>query len=528
MSNATDSEPASKVSPLNALISHHIFLFPFEWKPKDKTKIGDLSIFGKDNEKPNWERQTLKDTPNNKNLLYNEYQYFYDFVRKVLYDDGNEKSPIRHYKYKSEHLQYEIKKGEDTFTLDVDKILLNLYNTGVGTLSFHLSNKEYIEPNDILKINEYGRRIYPPFLDGQGKSPLLADSIKILKGGEEILATNFQQNSADIPPKNIENSLVKHFLPNEQTIDYEPVLDDRMFVLCWYGNKIANGISQKSNKEDYDFYKKDNPVGDFWYKYLFVDTKYEGVANDDFRKDLLEKQTYTRWTNYNTLYGVSRYSFVCLTKEYENMGATYIVDHMKTIYYRIVELVLVQRASVLHFSELVTSASELEENNTDGEIAEEIRNLYKRYIQFVNKFYFRAVTAQEQGIELYELVKKNMRIDDDVKDLDNEIGELHGYASMLEEKRNNRLLTSLSIIGALLIIPTFITGYFGMNVMPKEQESFLQGSTYIYWVIGLLISTAIASFCFLKTRKKWLQWLIAILILLFSFCVLSKPFFSTN
>lgn len=42
---------------------------------------------------------------------------------------------------------------------------INLYATGVGFLSFYLKNEDCTQnsPEDILAINQYGRRIMPPF-----------------------------------------------------------------------------------------------------------------------------------------------------------------------------------------------------------------------------------------------------------------------------------------------------------------------------------------------------------------------------
>ena len=61
-------------------------------------------------------------------------------------------------------------------------------------------------------------------------------------------------------------------------------------------------------------------------------------------------------------------------------------------------------------------------------------------ILFLNKLYFKEVTAQDQGIELYNQAMKVMDIEKYMNDLNHEITQLHTYVTMQKEKeRNNKL-----------------------------------------------------------------------------------------
>jgi Mg2+ and Co2+ transporter CorA len=142
------------------------------------------------------------------------------------------------------------------------------------------------------------------------------------------------------------------------------------------------------------------------------------------------------------------------------------------------ELCLLHRATVLSFSDEVTHVSNLiEKKKSKNRISlEKIDDLYKHYILFINKIYFREVTAQEQGIEMYDMMQKIMRIPNDVKDLDKEIGELNHFASKEEAHNLTRLAT-------IFLIPTLIASLLGMNVIPgfKDLPKYLIFEGEIVW-----------------------------------------------
>lgn len=97
-------------------------------------------------------------------------------------------------------------------------------------------------------------------------------------------------------------------------------------------------------------------------------------------------------------------------------------------------------------------------------IAERIGSIYKEYIRFVNQIYFRSVTAQDQGIEMYNLLMKQLNTKEQIKDLDEEIGELHEYISLLIDQKRNENSEWLNILATLLLPAGIITGLFGMNM----------------------------------------------------------------
>lgn len=444
---------------------------------------------------------------------------------------------IANYEYDipAEHWTYRIDvPGAKEYVLNVDSILLHLYNNGVGVISFHLNNRseEQSSPQDILNINQFGRRVYPPFFavepDTVGtpyqynpggfeqglrtvKGMELANKISLGPEGlfDDFARYTFEENLKEqlfIIPRFISGLFpginLTHYKQTEEAgIHLSPILDDRMFVVCWYGNnKLAEGL------QGWDKSKKQYPEGDYtykwdewWFKFIYVDGGQKTCQNEVLTKKLTEACTNDRWVGYGTLYGTTRYSLVCLTKSLKSLGnSAFLVNHMQTMYYKMAELALVQRACVLRFSDEVTEISSLKEPDVET-LSAKVSSLYLQYIRFVNKIYFREVTTQEQGIELYDKLHQAMCLPKHVEDLDNEIAELHTYVSMLEERKRNRDLAMLTRIGAVFIVPSFIAGFLGMNIFDTEQPV---SRASVLLIIAIMMMPLIIFYFFYGKKKQ--------------------------
>jgi len=385
---------------------------------------------------------------------YNEFAYFHDFARDTFFNMEEFKEKATSYYFhkkikKDTKFRLTIKDAKE-YELDLKGLSLRLFDTGIAILSIELENYKYSKIDEILKINNFGRRVYPQFLGDnftqETKDTFLADKIEI--DGYEIENFNYAEVPKDIK---IAEYILDILGENSFTTQKEargkyliqPSVDDRMFVLSWYKNKELTDACKSYKYKDMDR----------WYEYVFVDGNTKTIYSSKMQKSLVEESTYDRWMDAGTLYGISRYSFVCLA------DSDFTLTHIKTMYFQMFTLLLAQRATILRFSDEVTALSNIDEDKIDNQIS----NLYKNYIRFVNKLYFREVTPQDQGLEIYNQARKILKIDDDIKDLDNEIDELHRYATMLEDNKRTRKMDSLSKLGYIFLPPTFIAGFFGMN-----------------------------------------------------------------
>ncbi len=488
--------------------SKHIFLFPFSWRTDDKT-ANISSIDRSIQSDKSWKRDIykIKDA-----TTFNESVYFYDFVKEALYDYGGDDNLLRHYEYQlGDAPTYTIDiQGENApIVLDVSDIILNLYTTGVGILSFHFHNtkKEQSSFDKILKINEFGRRVFPQFLDIetgiQGtKGAFLAEKITLNIGNKTItddLAEAYPPKSGYSERINL-SRIILDILPQglNASKSIKPILDDRMFVICWYGNdELINDLSTfNEEKERYNYTQSDE-----WYQMLFVDKGELTVQNHQMQKVLLEKHSYARWIEQQQLFGITRYSFMALTKGTEPW---LIPSHVTTIYYKMIELAIAQRISALNFAQKATEIAKFKGDTKD--VSTKVNDLFKAYIQFQNCLYFREVTAQEQGIEMYNMMQDILRTERDVKELDQELDELNQYANMLEERKQTKAANLFALIATIFLPASLIAGILGMNTMPSPIADYLFNGNFhppfITSIVLMGIFTGLAVYLYKRTFKQ--------------------------
>ena len=163
------------------------------------------------------------------------------------------------------------------------------------------------------------------------------------------------------------------------------------------------------------------------------------------------------------------------------------------MYYQMAILCLAQRASVLRFSYEVSLITDQLEENKDA--TRDIKDLYKNYIQFINKIYFREVTSQLQGIEMYNQFQNVMGLEKDVKDLDSEIRELHTYISMVEQ-------SNLSKVAVWFLPAGVLVGILGMNTF--AEGTFRFETNDIDWLsIGWIVIVIVFSVLFTLTMIQY-------------------------
>ncbi|RYC70032.1 hypothetical protein [Spirosoma sordidisoli] len=511
--------------------SHHIFLFPFRWDYKTRSKaggplkntlfeqrtyLGDIEkLFATHNlytegELPfdphlYWKRFNFN---MNRGRDYNEFTYFNEPVRDVIYDpkipEGEPYDQILlQYDYQFVKASYAItvanKTDADnpskTYTLSVTDIVLNFYQSGVGIISFHGDNFDHAGLNDILRINESGRRIYPPFLGDHGsagevptqppQTNNLATSIALTLDNATLTEdfafynTGWQSvnNNPERLPRFIHALLGGRFTTTEADTDQlteyvlvKPIIDDRMFTLCWYSNPDWVGQLTKNQAPldtDIPVYAYERDAD--WLSYVFVDPERGGsLANKRLLTQLNRHHTYDRWVEYGTLFGITRYSFVALTGS--DFGAKYVLPHIQTMYFQMVMLVLIQRASLLRFAQEATDLASLSPDS-NSRLDRNVEGLYEKYLTFINKMYFRDVTAQEQGIELYDRLAEAIELDKEVDITRRNIDELNKYVALKSESGTKRRLSLLTLLVSTFSIPSFLLTYYGMDFIKQGWDN---------------------------------------------------------
>ncbi|MFA5454867.1 MAG: hypothetical protein WC272_06075 [Sulfurimonas sp.] len=441
------------------LYSYHTFMLPFKYK-------------GKESVIENWCK--LDDAK----VDYNQQAYFHKFFIKSMFDNCEIYENIKYktFTLKTKDLKKygsdEIRRHSKIYKLGIEKLSLRIFDDfKVGILSFHLENKIYKDKEEILEINEYGRRIYPEYLDDANNCNLVAEYIKL----DDISETFNSKNENNTP---IISQIITKLIG-----DIQPAVDDRMFTISYLNNpKFANEV-----KENY-------LCNDKWYEYVFIDGDGKTVQSQTMQEELIKKTTYDRWKDYGTMYGLSRYSFVCLA------NSDFPLPHMKTMYFSMFSLLLMVRATLLKFADDV---SEIAKDIDTKDISGQVNDTYRDYIKFINKYYFREITAKDQGLELYEKALDILKIERDVKDLDAEIEELHRYVDLLEEKERTESMNKISKLGSYLLLPALISSFLGMNIIDfgKYKNCIVSEEVTIAVVIGTVFISAFIMPLFLKSKS---------------------------
>jgi len=476
--------------------SYHIFMFPFSLESEWDAASIDKMLKG-----ASWERKQFAYSEGDFASNFSEQGYFYEFSSGAVFDDPDSLNRIlATYRLRTEEgdtftININKRGNKKSYTLNVEKIELNIYDDKAAILSFHLRNSRYTDIKDILFINDYGRRIYPQYLangdDGdvdlqKTKDSFLADSISLALSSRPLLSEDFSSYAQkSLPPYRLPG-FIKGLLPKEMH-DCRWLLDDRMFVVSYFLNAdFANRMKKEYGKDGK--WLDPNRVELDWYQYVFVDNGGPTCQNNEMFKDLLEHATYKRWSEYGTFFGITRYSFTVLMNE-EN----FVLNHIKTMYYRMTSLVLAQRVLSLYYSREISEISkELDENKlTNKELRARVNTLNRDYLRFVNNVYFREVTPQDQGIELYDLLQDQMNIKRDEEGLSTEVEQLYHYITMTNDEQRNEEAEKLSFIATLFLVPTLISGIWGMNI----------GEAPLSYVIYAIVTTSVLAAIFILFQK---------------------------
>ncbi len=486
--------------------------------------------------------------------------------------DENKVMVFYEFDVKPDDDRYIIKTTAGTYELKLNGIGLHVYNSGVLILTINTENHRYNNIKDVLIINEYGRRIYPQFLSDKFpytdkvKAAFLADEIVI----DTVVAGKLSDNFSDYTaleerevhhhsygqfkrsfvvqmPKYIQGLFNSKFCfiqkhETAQSVRLNLLGDDRMFFQSWYGdNNFSSSIKilDKSKEREYvseveetiysefsfedSSFKKNvrkytSPDCDYqylksddWYAYMFGDKNGPSIANIEMQKKQSEYHTYARWAGYGTLFGFTRDSFVaasCDIPTLTKLNVPNLRDQMRTIYYQMAVLCLAQRASVLRFSSEVASLADLALNDRDTQLMRDVKIVYKNYIEFINKIYYREITPYIQGIEMYEKIQEVMCLDRHVKDLNQQLEDIFNYLQLEESEKLNK-------IAAAFLPVSLIVGVLGMSAISVDTlNNVVYSPGFINWRLTLLIGLTGAATIYsvgvilmqIITSKSILKW----------------------
>ena len=498
--------------------SYHIFYFPFIVRHGGEedaiVKAINATDFGY-----LWERS---EQSGEKRLmeLSDEKIYYHHFVHNALYDNGNNLlyndsqgknksdnnySLVLHCErkdIKSNCRTFRIKiDGKERYILDVDKITLDYYFTNVGILSLYISNVKYLSPQNILDINYYGRILYDLGFDGVLDFSICNSQYTDMPRKKNRNCCGAVKKNMLEHIKQLLDDFFKEIGFDASVLEYLPVFDNKMYVNCCYLNDDLGNLYKEDTIRDLS-----NEI--FWQNFVEVDAGSDfGCQNQEMRELLTRQNSYLRWQNYGTLYGITDRSFVCLCAD-SSFSQNVLLRNMRSVYSQMVKLVLIQRASLLAFSDSVSRANF---NADDADTADVIGKIYKNYIIYIKKIYFKDITSQVQGVELYKMLHDTFDINKHIEGFDNELSKINVYLSALKDSdKRDRQNNLFNLLAGLFLPATLVTSVLGMNDMLEKNKEIIQVlevpiSKYIISDLMIVIFISLVFWvlmCFNKTVRS--------------------------
>ncbi len=427
--------------------SSHVFLFPFIWENEKNSFFKYCSVA----EKAGWENIDVK---SNDEILprktekisveekFQQMQYFTHSAQKIVFNLGSDYA--KNYEFPFSEGFYELSKDDLVYKLELKSINLKICNTGVGILYFETANNTYCDIDSVKKINEYGRRIFPPYFadsiseDGEKIKTIpyiVADEIRLVVDGKEC-KTSFKKDF--IVERNFDVNYIPDFLsafiPECKENGVFPAIDDRMFVCCVVNDKQYSSLVLKYDSDSISEREAHNIAMDF-FEYVNVDLPGDCTCpTKEMLYSLLSSSVYSRWGSKGTLYAVTNHSFMCLSTG----EAVHINDNFLNLYALMVVVALSQRASIIYFDSLSSLISNPFSNGKKKINNRKLLLLQEKYIAFLNQYMNIELTCQEQGSELYEMMKNVMAINVDNERLQNQIERLYEAANVSQDSKFNK------------------------------------------------------------------------------------------
>lgn len=472
---------------LDKVKSEHLFIFPFSWKNQRKLSNAlfhqPTQILSENHERLGHWKSYISTIESDKD--YNEYVYFYKPIRMALYTFNGQPFIVRNYEYEglTEDSYFELETDNRNYRLDIKKMELKLYKTRIGLLSFRMVNTRYEAIEDIEAINSFSTCVYPPALPiekarGMGLPNCIRIHISDTLERQDDFKRDYCHQGLRISPLIMEvlgRSFTEKSAPySEKLFLIEPILGSQMFCSCmYYNSKLVEEIYQEKME-----------VGALT-RLMTFNKQSHALAELDKVAGKEESQ-YLKCEEH--IYGINRYMLLCITKEKQ---------HDK-LYDQLAKLALMQRATLLNLSSELAHISTLPKS----ELSSAMASIYEIYIHFINQLYFKEVTEDSEGTYIYEQLAKVFKLEEELEQLNFEVDEVNEYANLVEQADSRLKVQFLTIIGAALVIPSFVTGFFGMNIFKEEALHWWNNRAVTLWLNSYVVMPILAVIALCLWSKK--------------------------
>lgn len=351
---------------------------------------------------------------------------------------------------------------DTSFRLPLCDYEMHIYGNKVGFLLINCINLKFFNNNEVdrlKKINDYGRRVEIPYFPYSGTG-INADKLGILTldtsnqtdygttdfkkyidkyngvyKNEKEKNENISENKKLERPDKPSDFLLKIIFNGkdiaDKHLDVNKNTEERMFAMTLVNIPSLCEEVTKLGTNDFDnAVKKLYPV-------VFNDSGDATCQNTEMRNEIFREAGNYRWTDYGTLHSVTQYSFTCITsfrEAFETVALPFI-----NIYTYLYSVVMAQRYTLLYFSDKYTDIIIKKDS---------IGTLIQDYAVFKNELLLSELSTQEQGIEIYRKMRKQMLVDSELEELESQMAYLNESVAY----KFNKKMNFLSYYGVLLAI----------------------------------------------------------------------------
>lgn len=362
-------------------------------------------------------------------------------------------------------------------SLPIHEISLHIYNHGIGILFVNALYKGNDEEDGkfieiVKKINDFGRRIYLPFIpDSPDGFILCADRLGIRVDTDDKYVRNFRKEIEEENPENLAKpaaflyALIDGEIGNngkclsedkKSSFDIIPITDDRMFLMCLIKNKKLSDLIKDRYDRDSIHNELAQEIPEFeelnleqlLYSIIYVDEGTPTCENEKLMDQLIEKSVYPRWSRLGTIYAVTNYSMLCITGvDNDNLFASVIRPYLIEYSY-ILSLVIAQRYGIKEFA--TKAGDKVNGVGKPGPInikkTRELTTLQEEYVEFQNEILILEPSSQDQGIEIYNKIQDQLLIKGEQDLLDSQLDNLYEITNVNLGNRLQEIGFAIAII----------------------------------------------------------------------------------
>lgn len=231
-------------------------------------------------------------------------------------------------------------------------------------------------------------------------------------------------------------------------------------------DKEVENIDKSKDKEEIIFsnykygYQARYDVAKELYSILYIDPSSSSCQSMNDIQTLLERDLYTRWIDYGTIYAITHHSFVALSTK---TCLDHLINTFLTLYVDMTILALIQRATIIvyqNYASLLTKGIERDSGTIKQNKINTLLNLHEKYIGFQNQLLFFEVSPEEQGMELYQMLVSSLYINEEKEALANQFQSLYDVSNANQDSQFNKIAGIVAGIALVLAICTFIYDTF--------------------------------------------------------------------